>query len=306
MSTTSQRLTQLIQLKRIAVMTDLTCESERAVSYAASLARWYGSELLLVHTCSTEPSDPLPPEQLPTLLASGLSAKEEAELKLAALAEKLRLQDLAPRIAALEIPLSWVLEELDAFHPSLLVLASHGREGIEKWLMGSLAEEAFRKVRWPVLVLGPHVTSADVDRHEQFERILYATDLSDVSITALQYAAGLSRGHEAELHSIFVEPDPKQGFSFDRVIAQQRLQDWLQSHAEGFAEGLVGIQSVVDFGKPDEKILELAAQKHVDLIVLGARGMGAVSGLTSHFLGGTAYEVASSAGCPVLIVPQPR
>jgi len=46
--------TRLIQLKRIAVLTDLGTDSEKMLRYAASLARWYGSELSLVHAYPPE------------------------------------------------------------------------------------------------------------------------------------------------------------------------------------------------------------------------------------------------------------
>jgi nucleotide-binding universal stress UspA family protein len=62
----------------------------------------------------------------------------------------------------------------------------------------------------------------------------------------------------------------------------------------------------VDFGTPEEKIIEAAVQQAADILVLGARGLGAVAGPASHLVGGTAYEVVCSSPFPVLIVPQPR
>jgi nucleotide-binding universal stress UspA family protein len=49
-----------------------------------------------------------------------------------------------------------------------------------------------------------------------------------------------------------------------------------------------------------------APPRHADLIVLGARGLRGATGLASHFIGGTAYEVVCGASCPVLVVPQPH
>jgi nucleotide-binding universal stress UspA family protein len=153
---------------------------------------------------------------------------------------------------------------------------------------------------------GPGFSMAEAAQQKEFERVLYATDLSAVSVTALQYAAGIAHDHEAQLIALYVEHDSGQGFSFDRVMGEQRLQDWLQDHIDGLSEALVGVHCLVDFGKPEAKIIEAVMDRKADILVLGARGLGAVVGPASHFVGGTAYEVVCSSPCPVLIVPQPR
>jgi len=66
------------------------------------------------------------------------------------------------------------------------------------------------------------------------------------------------------------------------------------------------VQYIVQFGKPEQGIVETAGQQRADFVVLGARGLGAISAAASHFVGGTAYEVCCSSPCPVLIVPQPQ
>jgi nucleotide-binding universal stress UspA family protein len=95
LTSVSQRL---IQFKRIAVLTDLGSGSEKMVDYAASLARWYGSELLLVHAYPPEFYAGIPPESLPVWPASGLSPKQDAEQKIKALTDKLNLQDLRTKV----------------------------------------------------------------------------------------------------------------------------------------------------------------------------------------------------------------
>ena len=302
LTTLSQRL---IQFKRIAVLTDLASDSENVVRYAGSLARWYGSELFFVHALGAELHAASPSATPPRQPASGVSAKQGAEATIRALIDKLSLKDLAPRLIVQEASIGKILQEVDEHHPSLVVVATHGREGVRKWVAGSVAEEVFRRVQWPVLVLGPGF-SVEVALQKQFEHILYATDLSAVSLAALQYAAGISHDHEAHLTVLYVEPDPRLGFSFDRALAEQRLHDWLQDHIDGLAETLVGVRCVADFGKPEEKIVEAASEPQADLVILGARGLGTGAGAASHFLGGTAYGVACTSKSPTLIVPQPR
>ena len=298
--------TRLIQLKRIAVLTDLGTDSEKMLRYAASLARWYGSELMLVHAYPPEFYAAMPPEPIPMWPASGLSPKADAEQKVKELTDKLHLNDLMPKLLIRETSVGHILSEMDEYHPSLVVLATQGRKGLEKCLVGSVAEEVFRRVHWPVLILGPDCVSTELALQKQFQRVLYATDLSAISVNALHYAAGISHDHEAQLVALYVEPDSTQGYSFDHVIAQQWLEDWLQDNIDGMCEALTGVHCAVDFGKPESKITEVAAQQQADLVIVGARGMGAISAAASHFIGGTAYDVICGSKCPVLIVPQPR
>ena len=136
----------LIQFKRIAVLTDLGSDSEKTVGYAASMARWYGSELSLIHAYPPEVYAPIRPEPLPSWPASELPPRQDAEAKFKRLTEKLALQDLKPKNILRESTIGLLIKEVDQYRPSLLVLATRGREGIRKWLVGSVAEEVFRRV----------------------------------------------------------------------------------------------------------------------------------------------------------------
>jgi len=126
---------------------------------------------------------------------------------------------------------------------------------------------------------------------------LYSADLSGVSVTALQYTAGIYHVHEAQLIALYVESDPENGFSFDRPLAELR-QEWLQDRSDGLAEALVAVHRLNEFGKPELRILEVAAGQQADLVVLGAPGLGTASGFASDFLDGTACEVVCSSKVP--------
>lgn len=285
---------RLIQFKRITVLTDLSDSSNPLIDYGAELARWYGSELLLVHS-SSDLDVAIPDRAL----------IHRAEGKVRSRISGLALHDLSPRIMVRK-DIETILKDLEDYHPSLLLMASHGREGLRKWLAGSVAEKVFKGVQWPVLVLGPNFACEKPERQKQFERVLYATDLSGAAVTALHYAAGIAHDHEAALMILYVKPDSGQGFTFDKVTAQQHLSDWLQDRIEVLGETLTDAQCMVDPGNPEERILEAVEQHKIDLVVLGERGSGMASGLASHLLEGTAYKVIRSARCPVLIVPQPQ
>src|SRR5581483_5218415 len=94
LATVSQRL---LQFKRIAAFTDLGGDSGKILRYAASLARWYDSELLLVHAFPPEFYAPILPGPLAGWPGDNLAPRREAEKKMKSLVDELNLHDLAPK-----------------------------------------------------------------------------------------------------------------------------------------------------------------------------------------------------------------
>ena len=85
----------------------------------------------------------------------------------------------------------------------LVVVGTHGRPGISKVLMGSVAERIFRQASCPVLTVGPNVSGepeAIVDMHT----ILFPTDFSPESVAAVPYATSLAQEHQARVYLLHV------------------------------------------------------------------------------------------------------
>ena len=80
----------------------------------------------------------------------------------------------------------------------LIVLGTHGRSGLEKVLMGSVAERIFRETRFPVMTVGPKAEEKCRTTAE-LRRILYATDFSAESLHAAPFAISLARENRAHL-----------------------------------------------------------------------------------------------------------
>jgi nucleotide-binding universal stress UspA family protein len=294
-----------IELKNIAVLTDLGSDAEKPLRFAAALAQGCGARLTIAHACKADPSMFAPPEAMPPAPRASLSP-DQAEEEIRALMSGAAMPQSMVNTVVSSSSITELLEQLILRKPDLLVLATHARSGVSKWLSGSVSEEAFRKAKSPVMVLPP--TLADTETAgKQFERILFTTDLSDGAAGALAYALGIAERNGGHVVALHVHPDAT-SFYFERLIALQRLEEWL--HRQNLThQQMAKIECIVRFGKTTDEIKAAAAQYQSELIVLGARGFGALSGLASHFVGGTAYHVACSSECPVLIVPdagQPR
>ncbi len=127
-------------VERIVVATDFSLCSLRAVSYAATLATRLHAELVLVYAQGG------PDRVHPT-----------AEAHLLRTAARLREDGL--RVRSLLRPGAADEEILDAAKregASLIVMGTHGRSGLERVVLGSIAERVLRKAPCPVLTIGLH------------------------------------------------------------------------------------------------------------------------------------------------------
>jgi nucleotide-binding universal stress UspA family protein len=137
-----------------------------------------------------------------------------------------------------------------------------------------------------------------------FKRILLAVDGSDHAIRAAEIAAELVRSMKAELRIVVVydpippylgEPNLQNAINARLAEAQKILDRAVEAVGDVPEEIHTGIIE----GNSAEAIIEVAKTRESDLIVMGSRGLGRLSGLV---LGSTSQKVVSHAPCPVLIV----
>jgi nucleotide-binding universal stress UspA family protein len=136
------------------------------------------------------------------------------------------------------------------------------------------------------------------------ERILVATDLSDRSSSALDFAVGLASQLSAGLTVVNVAELPPYDGSFDdpervnsrlRDSSMGKLKAWIGARSSD----PVAIQSVVRLGLPWEEINVLAAEISADLIVMGTRGR---RGLAQLLRESVTETVIQTSRIPVLVV----
>jgi nucleotide-binding universal stress UspA family protein len=286
-----------IQLRNILFATDLTPEAQPALACALDLAHRYNTALftvnILPHLPFVEAVKPDPEE-----------IKAIAEQKLADLAKRFRGFRHKELVEQGEVPevVSRLVKDNDI---DLIVIGTGARKGMEKFLLGSVAEEIFRTAGCPVLTVGPHVTHWDIDGN--LRHILYATDFGPESLHALPYALSMAEENRARLTVLHVAPEP--GLPLpepepgsmpivdpSEVVAytEKQLRELIPADAELSHEP----EYLVQFGPAAETILRISAQD-VDLIVLGVKRPAF---LTKHLGGGVAYNVVCDAACPVLSI----
>ncbi len=178
----------------------------------------------------------------------------------------------------------------------VIVVGTHGRSGLGRALMGSVAERVFRQSPVPVLTLGPHLQR--IARAGAPANILVPVDFTPASERAAHYAIAMAREHTAALtmlHVIERWPSPSQA---DRARVMQGPRERIQNLAGEQARGL-RCNFRIEVGRVVETILYTANGIEADLVVLGVRPR---TGLLNRLMWPHAYEIVREAACPVLTV----
>jgi nucleotide-binding universal stress UspA family protein len=142
--------------------------------------------------------------------------------------------------------------------------------------------------------------------------ILLATDGSDEAKLATEAATELSRETGSEVHLVYVLPTPAQLIGHhvysdeirESLIggAQRDAETFLKEQAEQIgSDGGKVAETHFRSGDPDKEILRAAEALGVGLIVIGSRGLGAVSRM---LIGSVSDSIVRHAHCPVLVVRQ--
>ena len=282
-----------VSFQNILLATDFSPASIRAFPYALAIAGRYGSKLHLAHVVPPGAHMFARPPSLDSILQE---AREDAEDRMrdhlmVAKAHGFACQTLVGFGDTCDVLAGFVQRN----NVDLIVLGTTGGTGFRKMVLGSVAEEIIRGSSCPVLTVGPGV-SGEVTAGLQ--DIVCATDFSPESLSAASYALSLASEHQAHLILLHVlEYVPGHTMELMLLSAKKQLHDLLPPEAEVFCEPEV----LVEFGSPADRIVEVAAERSADLIVLGVRGVGSPQGI-SHFFGSVAQRVVSRAPCPVLTV----
>lgn len=280
-----------VVLRNVLYATDFSAASMRALPYAANLARQYGAKLYASHVVPIE-----------SYLLGDAPAKER--LRVARTEAESNLSELVRSPEVGSIPTTTLLDNGDIWSVlqgfieqcsvDMLVVGTTGRSGLGKVLLGSVAEEAIRESPCPVLTVGPRTPEEAAIR---LRNILYASDFSADSLVAAPYAFSVAEKFQARPTLLHVIPSLPESPYLDAQMARVRLGEIASAHA--WVTMVPNV--VVEMGSPANMILKVAGDLEADLIVIGARGAGALPRLASHF-GSIAHKVVSHAHCPVLTV----
>ena len=287
-----------VVFKNVLLLTDFSEPSESALPFAIGIARAYGAKLHAMHVLLPAASAYLTPESTVAALESEEERAQEAMRQLEA-----HLSGLPHDIAIERDIAVWpaVEQAISADHADLLVLGTHGRTGAQKLLLGSVAEEIFRRAEVPVLTIGPHIHSS-AHNDARFRRILFATDFSTHSLAAWPHALSLAQENQSRLLLFHVDVTKTHGHASTTEDAAKQIRLHLEALVPLNAAVWFQPEIAVERGDPRVKILDMATDWRADLIVLGVRSAAGRLDAATHLDRATAHNVVAHAACPVLTV----
>ena len=280
-----------VTFKNILFLTDFTEASQPAMEYATELAGRYGAKFYAGHVQTPDTPQCL---EGPALITYFNIVREQ---KCAQLNNLIKPHKLDSETLLAEGVVEYAAQRWIALHGiDLIVVGTHGRQGLQRMLLGSTAELILRGATCPVLTVGPHVSRRKHDG-EHIDRILFATDLTPQSEFAISYALSFAHERCAHLTCMYVIDKSSDIRDHRRILSvcEKELRNLVPSDAGLWCEP----QVVVSEGNPAEEIVEFAERDNTDLIVLGLPKEKAFSSL---FRTGVTYGVVSNAPCPVLTV----
>ena len=202
-----------------------------------------------------------------------------------------------------EAPGPAIVKYADENEVDLIALGTHGRRGLRRMLLGSVTEEVLRTAPCPVLVTRASEEKQD-ETKEATHRLIVPIDFSGASRAALRYAGQVAPLYDASLHLLHVIEDQftpseyelttKKPKSADiRVRAERALNEWKQE----LSTAATSVTTQVERGRPEEGIIEAAADGEKAMIVMATQGR---TGWRRTMMGSVAESVIRAAPCPVL------
>ena len=286
----------MLLLKHILVATDFSPTSTAALRHAFGIARRCQSVVSLVHVVDA-PFYGMTPDGI---AAAVECAERDSEFMMKQLRGQGVFNGSSPELKITVGPVWQTISRIvNEQHPGLLVLGTHGRSGIPKLVLGSVAERAFREAPCPVLTVGPRARSSKLSGAEA-KHFLVPTDLSSASTNAVRCGLSLARatGGDMTLLHVLNLPSPRAGENApSATVVKNQIAEFLNEHPGAATM----VRPRVEFGNPAPTIVAVAEQMDSDMIVMGLRAWSTDGAPMWR----TAYEVVTHAGCPVLSMRSP-
>ena len=270
-------------MKNIVVPIDFSIQSENALKVAASLAKKHGSKIYALHMLelneayitSAEGSHP---EQTVFLM-------KMAEKRFAEFIEKPYLKNVViqPVIKHFKV-FSEVNEVAEANNAEIIIMGSHGTDGIMEIFVGSNTEKVVRNAEVPVLVI-KHVM-------EDFapKTMVFACDLKEENINAYQRAKYIAEQFAVKLHIVYVNTPGDNFLSTDDITLK------IEKFSSIVGAKFIDVKIHNDYSV-EKGVLNYAEAQNIDLIGMPTHGR---KGLAHFFMGSISEDVANHSTIPVV------
>jgi nucleotide-binding universal stress UspA family protein len=269
--------------------------------HASELAHWADAtiQLLFVADTTRDSVTVIEANVVDVLIREGESIVEEAGKTLTSLGVEYDTNVVQGN------PAPTIVEYAQHYDHDLIVMPTHGREGLSRYLSGSITEKVVRLSSVPVL-------AARMQSDEQltfpYETILIPTDGSTGARHAARHGLMLAAALDATVTVLSIVDDSPFGLDVRSAISdrgsEQAAADATEdivSEAETY--DIPEVVTHVEHGAPDEEIRNYVESNDAHAIVMGTTGR---RGTDRILLGSVAEKTVRSAPVPVITVAEPE
>lgn len=277
-------------LRDVLCPVDLSSASATVLGWARLFAESYQAKVQVLHADFLEFPPYFLPSQVKELTEQAKRRRAALHRELRRLAQETLGSNVLHEIVVLEgHPVKTILRHAADRQPNLIVVGSHGRSGIARMRLGSVAENVVQEAAIPTLV-------AKVLENRQvparISRVLCPVSFTEHARRCLELSAEVAAAFGAQLLAIHALEQS----SADLQGIHEQLCQWVPGEARRRCE----LVEVVRRGNAAEQILQLAREQVVELIVLGAQHRPLLEFTT---LGTTTERVMRHADSAVLVLP---
>jgi nucleotide-binding universal stress UspA family protein len=283
-----------LSVEKILFATDFSESSEKALSYVKKLAHHFGSAVTAAHVIDLSVATRSPEAAIGFSMPDLREIGEEGIRKVR---RDLRDDHIVENGIVLTggNPAGSIIDFAQELEPDLIVMGTRGKGKLERFVLGSTAEDVLRHVSCPALTVGPQCVipeGSDIS----WSHILYATDFTPDTAHAALFALSLAQENKSKVTLCHIIPE--------------RMADCADSLRSAFLDELncmvpeevrerCSPECVVKQGEAAAMILKLANEGNADLIVLGVRP---AIHMSTHVPTGVTCKVLAAARCPVLTI----
>lgn len=279
--------------RRILVPLDGSDAAETVLPYVELLAGRTGAEVLLLSV-------------VPAAHEGATTGDELAYLR--GEAERLRSRSLTCEfVVAAGDPGDTILAEADSRDADLIAMSTHGRSGLARWVLGSVADKVVHRTAKPLLLV--RARDGKEKPAVTIERVLVPLDGSPLSLSVVPYVEEVAAplGASLVLYNGVPPLDVYPGVETTPARVGNVIDDLLeqgksflgQVASEVKGRGKVDARSVVTIGFPVDEIVRVAEEVHAGLIAMATHGR---SGVDRWVMGSVADGVVRRSSLPCLLV----
>ncbi|MFO8010766.1 MAG: universal stress protein [Dehalococcoidia bacterium] len=307
--------------RKILVPLDGSELAEKVFTYAKEVAGRLDSDLVLLHVCKSDDAESL------NMYRAYVERKAEI------IQEQSRAVQSASGISSTEKPVDayssveigdaaeGILRYAETNDVDLILMATHGRTGMKRWLLGSVADKVLRATSVPVWLVRAGVPEEAI--YDEWPRmtVLVPLDGSSLAERILPHVEAIAKQRGVDWIDVLLirvveepfvtadYPQAKMKLSWEEHVEAMRerfrkdAREYLQDVESKLKEKGVKVASEVSMGKPADKIIEYADSSPFNLVAMSTHGH---SGLVRTAWGSVADRVLREVKCPLLLVRAPE